>query len=470
MLSAQYTVDWLKDFGGSRRDKGKCVVQTFDGNMLIAGNVAKRHPHAWLIMLDDKGKEKWAKLYENNYTMNLESIIQTSDSNFIMCGEYSKSRRRSNKDGFVMKINKYGKPLWRKIYKKKGEECFNDIVEVKDNGFMLVGYSDDNEIEQKGMWFVHIDENGKKLSESLNVEYDKDIPNSIIQTGEEDFVVAGYSMSDQQKVMRITKIDIDCQILWDYPYDDRFFREAHDLVMFDDYTIMVAGTNKMKNVTDFDVLLMKLNSHGETIWTKTYGFGQWEEATSITKTFDGNIAIAGFSKPQGEEASNIMVKKLDTAGTILWQDVHKTGSIDFANSIQETKDNGLIVLGSTKGLGDQWNFAALKYRDFYSTDIHFLDSENDTTVSLQQTYTTDVCVRTYANPQNIDIIVNGILQVHDANNEYLISDSGCKFPINVNLKLQEGINTIKVIVTDLRGYIVTREKRVYYIPADDLNW
>ena len=46
---------------------------------------------------------------------------------------------------------------------KEKTESFKDIVEIKSGGYMVIGHSDSNELNQVGLWIVTLDERGNKL-------------------------------------------------------------------------------------------------------------------------------------------------------------------------------------------------------------------------------------------------------------------------------------------------------------------
>ncbi|HRH48920.1 MAG TPA: T9SS type A sorting domain-containing protein [Panacibacter sp.] len=88
-------------------------------------------------------------------------------------------------------------------------------------------------------------------------------------------------------------------------------------------------------------------------WQKCVGGSSYDEARSIQQTKDGGYIMAGSSNSiNGDISGNhgkddYLVVKFDAAGTILWQKSLGGSSSEAAWSIQQTKDGGYIVGGTS---------------------------------------------------------------------------------------------------------------------------
>lgn len=87
----------------------------------------------------------------------------------------------------------------------------------------------------------------------------------------------------------------------------------------------------------------------------TYGGSSNEVANSVTKTFDGGYAIAGFTMSNDGDLSeksssdaDFLILKYNQNDELLWSKIYGGSDDDRADKIIETNDNGFIVLGYTK--------------------------------------------------------------------------------------------------------------------------
>lgn len=465
---SQYFIDWVEGFGGDRLDKANCVVETPDHNLLMVGTVKKKREHIWLLMTDEDGNEMWAKTLEQNYESGANSVIISKDTSFVICGYYVKSWRKNDKQGVITKLDKKGNIKWRKNFGGNGNEEFKDIVQTDDGGYFAVGYTTTGYDEKHG-WAVIVDKDGNLENEKIFAESKEDVWNAVTKTTDGNFVVAGYSTFDNIKMFRVTKLTKEGDNVWDLDMNFDVYREANDIVELNDKTLVAVGMQEMKS-KDFDAFVMRINEGGNEMWNKTYGLGNWDEATSIVKTADGNFAVSGYEQRKENFYADFWTRKINKQGGVTWQQTFKKRSLDFPNSIIETYDNGLLVAGSTMGEYNDWAFAALKYRDALRTDIKFRNPKTDTITVTKTEFQTELCIRSFDEPKNVQLIVNGILQKDDAYNTNMFSGSDCMYPVFSTLNLQEGINYIKVIVVDKRDRVVTKIRKIFYIPNVNLNW
>ena len=80
------------------------------------------------------------------------------------------------------------------------------------------------------------------------------------------------------------------------------------------------------------------------MWLKTYGSFPFDWFRSIQRTSDGGYIVAGFNRSLGAGDNDIWVLKLDTSGDVVWQKTYGGSDSDVAWEIQQTLDNGYILL------------------------------------------------------------------------------------------------------------------------------
>jgi len=80
---------WTKTFGGTGRDYGNCVDQTFDGGYIIAGytlSYGAGGDDVWVIKTNSAGDKEWDETYGGVYSDVAYSIQQTTDTGYIVTG------------------------------------------------------------------------------------------------------------------------------------------------------------------------------------------------------------------------------------------------------------------------------------------------------------------------------------------------------------------------------------------------
>lgn len=106
-----------------------------------------------------------------------------------------------------------------------------------------------------------------------------------------------------------------------------------------------------KTVAVNDYWLLRLDSEGEVLWSKTYGGSRDDRGQSIIQTADGGYAITGYAMSDDGDASNNegfhdnWVLRLDSKGNILWERSFGFSGHDHSYDIIQTADGGFFFVG-----------------------------------------------------------------------------------------------------------------------------
>ena len=91
-----------------------------------------------------------------------------------------------------------------------------------------------------------------------------------------------------------------------------------------------------------------------SVWFKTYGTSEGVRgfSKSVKQTADGGYVIAGSTYSYGAGQSDGYLIKTDGAGNTLWTNTFGGSGQDYFHSVQQTRDGGYIMTGSTESYGD----------------------------------------------------------------------------------------------------------------------
>ncbi|MCH8331643.1 MAG: T9SS type A sorting domain-containing protein [Bacteroidetes bacterium] len=323
-------IQWQRSFGGSGSDQANSISQTSDGGYIVAGHsisndgdVTGNHggEDYWVIKLDNTGTLIWQKSLGGSVFERANSINETNDGGYIVSGHSVSnngdvSGNHGASDYWVVKLDAAGTLIWQKSLGSSGLDVANSIIQTTDNGYIVAGYSQVNDGDVTGnhgsddFWVVKLDSVGTLIWQKSLGGSDFDIANSIIQTNDGGYIVAGYSSSNDGDV---------------------------------------TGNNGGE-----DYWVVKLDTAGTLIWQKSLGGSVGDEANSIIQTADNGYIVAGASNSvDGDLTGNhgsldYWVAKLDTTGMIIWQKSLGGSGFDGANSLIQTTDNGYIVAGTSQ--------------------------------------------------------------------------------------------------------------------------
>lgn len=187
---------------------------------------------------------------------------------------------------------------------------------------------------------------------------------SVVQTSDGGYALAGTIYSYPNPPVGydalLVKTDASGTMQWNKTYGGSGEDQMRAEVQTGDGGYALAGyTNSYSPAGDFDFWLVRTDSAGNLLWSKTYGTtGVQDYAYSMVQTSDGGYALAGY----GGSAYSAMLVKTDSAGNLLW--TYYLGAGSRAYSLVQTNDGGYALAGSSIWKTDsanppnqQWNKA-----------------------------------------------------------------------------------------------------------------
>jgi hypothetical protein len=207
-----------KSFGGSENEFAFDVHQTSDGGYIIAGQAASNNGNVsgnhgdedmWIIKLNKNGSIKWQKALGGLEDEAAFSVQETNDGGFIAAGEASFSSgqvtgNHGTLDVWVVKLDINGNLLWQKSLGGTQRDFANSIQQTTDGGYIVAGgsFSNDGDVTGHHGPNIYADYWILKLDGGGNIQWKKtyggskgDIAMSVRQTTDGGYIVAGNSAS-----------------------------------------------------------------------------------------------------------------------------------------------------------------------------------------------------------------------------------------------------------------------------------
>ncbi len=89
----------------------------------------------------------------------------------------------------------------------------------------------------------------------------------------------------------------------------------------------------------------------DTLWTRTFGGEHGEGSNSVENTADSGYIVAGWTGTYGVGRGDVYLVKTDAKGDTLWTKTIGGDSTDYGLYIEQTFDEGYIIVGSTSSFG-----------------------------------------------------------------------------------------------------------------------
>ena len=346
-LQAQPDTLWMKTYGGEDIDAFG-YMEEIRGGGLIAGGFTKSFGAGssdfYLIRTDSLGDTLWAKTYGGESIEISPEVHQTSDGGFIMIG-----RTWSfgiGIDMYAVKTDSNGNPVWSKTYGGTNEESGSSVRELPDGSFIMCGGTSSFGATGSDVWLVKTDSSGDMLWTKRYGGGDQDICISVLQTSDKGFIIAAHknsAKSDRGDIW-IIKTDSLGDSLWTRTYGGTFRDLPNDMIITSDGGLAVIGYTESFGHGMKDAWLLRLSAAGDTIWAKTYGGLKDDEGRSVIQTSDGGFLIVGWSRSFGVNIKKVWLVRTDSVGDTLW--TRRFNSLPGeGNSVVQTSDGWYVVAG-----------------------------------------------------------------------------------------------------------------------------
>jgi hypothetical protein len=179
----------------------------------------------------------------------------------------------------------------------------------------------------------------------------------IITTSDGGYIMVGTTSYNDIYVLKSDSCGVE---QWNKTYDNKgAYDSGKSILELPDGSYFVLGSSFVTSPAfDNNVLAIKINSVGDTIWQKVVGGSLYEQAGGMVQTSDTKIIIAGYTQSIGAGMKDFYAVKMDTSGAVLLEKSYGGANDDQANGIIQTNDGGFALVGTTSsfgaGLGDIW--------------------------------------------------------------------------------------------------------------------
>ncbi len=340
---------WTRTYGRSYEDWGRAVQQTFDNGYIIIGRTSAHgagYYDIYMIRTNTYGDTLWTKTYGGINDDVGYSVQQTYDSGYIITG-WTESYGAGCSDVYLIKTDKNGDILWTRTYGGTDYDKGSSIQITADSGYIISGWTKSYGNSNENAYLIKTDKNGDTLWTRVYGGSDNDWFMSIESAGNNDYIAVGATESFGSGDFDVFLIRLNNRgdTLWARTYGGR----GRDWGMSvnrtqDDGFIITGGTNTYGS-GDYNIYLIKVNSYGDTLWTRTYGEGDICVGYSVQQTNDDGYIITGWS------SWDVCLIKTDKYGEMIWSKIYGGSGEDFGSSVRQTRDGGYIFVGKTYSFG-----------------------------------------------------------------------------------------------------------------------
>jgi len=437
---------WIKTIGGSDNDEGMSISSTIDGGYVITGytgtndldftGMNKGSYDVFVIKYDSNHKEVWKNTIGGWKGDFGYSIIHTLDSGCVITGTTTSNdgdfggMNKGGEDIFIVKLNKEGKIVWKKLIGGSRDEVGHVIKQTSDSGYVVTGRTNSNNGDipriyggYNDCFLLKLDKNGNIMWSKVFGGNGEDVGQSVTLTENNGIIVTGYfssndgdfsGMNQRYWDVFVIKFDSIGNILWKKSFGGSGYDKSYSVISMKDNCLLVTG-NTDSNDGDFrdmnkggnEVFVVKLDSIGGMIWKKSFGGTNEENSRSITVTNDSGLVVIGntnsnngdFNMMNRKSGTNdVFVVKLDNNGDLVWKRTHGGTGYDQGRYLENRPNGDFLIIGYTDS--KDYDFTGLNKGGFHDIFVMKLDSNGNlnNTTSINEFGEPTTTLSVYPNP------------------------------------------------------------------------
>ena len=342
---------WTRTYGGSDWNWGSSIQQTSDGGFIIAGGTGAGNPDVYLIKTNSSGDTLWTKTFGG---INDEgcSVQQTQDGGFIIAG-YTGTYGAGSYDAYLIRTDSSGNTLWTKTFGGTNQDFGRSIQQTEDGGFILVGTTSSFGAGYRNVYLIKTDSSGDTIWTKTFGGTGDCGGYSVQQTKDSGFIIAGYTgtFGTDSADVYLIKTDSSGDTLWTRTYGGTKEDESYSVQQTNDNGFIITGWTNSFGAGGRDIYLIRTNFSGDTLWTKTFGSTGEDYGHSVQQTQDNGFIITGDIFSSGTDGGVYLIRT-DSSGDTLWTKTFGGTNDAWGESVQQTEDGGFIVAGAI------WSFGA----------------------------------------------------------------------------------------------------------------
>lgn len=338
--------------GGKAQDRGVFVIQTTDGGYVSVGatqSQSKGGDDVYLVKINSKGTLDWSTSFGGAEEDAGWSVLEVSDG--FVIGGFTKSFGAGGFDSLLIKTDLKGKVIWQKTYGGKGDERTWGLARSVDGGFVLIGETTGVTAEEEpDCLLIKTDDQGvEKWTRTFGGEK-SDRCFSIVPD-DDGFVIAGqtYTYGAGDRDMYILKTDSEGKQIWSRTFGGAASDVGHSITKLRDSGFLVTGyTTSFAEDAD-DPYLVKVDAKGEVVWTRVIKLDGHNRTITGTETTDGNFCLTGFSVNRNVYGTAAILLRADANGNLkkVTNILPTQTGQSFGYTVSPTSDGGCVVTGHT---------------------------------------------------------------------------------------------------------------------------
>ncbi len=303
----------------------------------------------------------WSRIYGGMHRDRCVDRILTSEGGYALGGRLGvrrveEDRIRYEDDMYIVVTDASGEIVWENAYGGESLDNCNSLIQTGDGGFLLAGETISFNVGSREGYVVKIDSSGEmEWSDTYGgdrTDYFRDV--ILIEDG---FLLTGITASEESGWdLWLLQIDWEGNEVDSWTFGGNRNEYSSVLISTLDNGYLLSGATKSIEDDPREAYLVKLNDAMEVDWENHYGTELSEAFGGVCQLPDSSYIAVGYSGTSGIGGDlDCYLVKVDKDGDEIWSRTYGGDDFDVANNITPTPDGDFVINGYTNSYGEGYS-------------------------------------------------------------------------------------------------------------------
>ncbi len=340
---------------GNVKNYATAITGDVNGNLFVTGATSGANLlfDFLTLQLDISGNVIWASTYDGNsnlYDIPLAITLDISGNVIVTGSSFDVS---SQSDYATVKYDANGTELWGATYDYTGLHDAAIGVKTDANENVIVTGASASTNNNYDYFTLEYDKYGSQTNMNRqNVAgQGLDNPLSMERDASGNIYITGKVQSGNNIDIRTIKLNAGFVFQWAKTYDNVGLEDVGQSICIDGSGNVILTGYTTNTAGDRDVIIIKYNSNGAAIWTKTYSAEgiQNAEGKDIAVDNQGNIYVTGdIENGNNTDFINLCY---NSNGGIEWYNMYGNSGMDAAIDIKTAAGGSVYITGKYNNNG-----------------------------------------------------------------------------------------------------------------------
>lgn len=323
----------------------------------------------------------WQNSYGGTLFEEANAGCLTTDNGYVIGGGTFSNNgdvtgNHGDRDFWVIKLDSLGILQWQKCLGGSKNDRLYSINSTSDGGVIASGHTlsingnvsgHHNSGWTSDGWVVKLDSLGVLQWQKCLGGGDSEVIYYVEETLDGGYITGGWTYSNDGDVTLnkgicdswVVKLDSVGNIQWQKTYGGSNYDHLFTIIQLADSSYIFTGTSNSSdgdvsnNHGGDDVWVVKLDTDGTMEWENSYGGSGGDHSSCIAQSTNGGYTISALSFSDDGDVSgghgdfDAWIFEIDSSGNLIWQKCYGGSESDQAKWLSKTADGGNIITGVT---------------------------------------------------------------------------------------------------------------------------